>query len=232
MGRGLNAKQGSKIYVAYDVPIGVQPDFTMMCTYKEDLDESTFLMSVPFGPDGRPVPMDDDRKLLMKLGNGMESMIMAGYVDDEVVDGYHTYWKVRRVTELRQFFKRTDERYKVTLRVQYLQDTWAPNAQGLIEPMEAMTLDISAGGAAMYINTRFEVGEVIELTFPRVGRDFAGEGVANVIAAVCWYKEAPKGAGYRHICGIQYRFEDSLERERMKIYCEAVRQAYKIKPGT
>ena len=231
MANGLNAKPGSKISIAYDVPIGVQPEFTLMSTFKEDIDDSTFLMSVPFGSDGKPVPMDDDQKFLMRVGSGMEAMIMAGYIDDEIVDGYHTYWKVRRVTELRQFLKRADERYKCALKLQYYSDSWEPNTQGKIEPLEAMTLDISGGGAAMFINTRFDVGEVIELNFPRVGRDFAGEGVSNVVAAVCWYKEAPKGAGYRHICGVQYRFEDSLERERMKIYCEAVRQTYKIKPS-
>ena len=41
--------------------------------------------------------------------------------------GIRRFWKVRRVTEHRQFIKRVDVRMKVALPVKYMQDTWALN---------------------------------------------------------------------------------------------------------
>lgn len=54
-----------------------------------------------------------------------------------------------------------------------------------------MSLDISAGGLALYLNRRFEVGEVCEVTLPNIGTAQEGQG-GDVVAVVCWNREAPK----------------------------------------
>jgi hypothetical protein len=76
-----------------------------------------------------------------------------------------------------------------------------------------MTADVSAGGAAVFLNRRFDVGDVCEIFLPRVGTSREGQAINNVVSAICWLREAPKGSLYRFICGLQFRFADGTERE-------------------
>jgi c-di-GMP-binding flagellar brake protein YcgR len=102
------------------------------------------------------------------------------------------------------------------------------NDDGEIEKEDGMSLDISAGGAAIYLNRRFDIGEVCELSFPRIGTAPEGRAIDNVIAAICWCRETPKGSLYRNLCGLQFRFADSSERERLQSYVLNVKKKYKL----
>lgn len=223
----LKIKSGTKLQMAFDVPVGQDPNFNMICTFNKAVDDSVFLISIPV-VGGKPLEMDEAQKLLIKYGSGSDAMILAGYADDIVKDGIRRYWKIRRVSEQRQFFQRTDERVKVTLKVQYKQETWSVNEDGIIEPEEGMSLDISAGGAALYVNRRFDVGEVCEISLPRIGTSEKGHAIEDIVSAICWMREAPKGSLYRNICGVQFRFSDDMERKRMQSYVENVKDKYKL----
>ena len=180
--------------------------------------------------DGKPLSIDDSQKILIRYsGEGNDNgMILAGYVDDMVKEGIRRYWKVRRVSEQRQFFKRSDERLKVAIPVSYMQETWRPNADGVIEKEQGMSLDISAGGMALFLNRRFEVGEVCEMSLPSIGTSEEGRGIDGIVAVVCWLREAPKGSIYRNVCGFQFRFGEATEKERMKIYVANIKKKYKL----
>ena len=223
----LNIKSGTKLRLAFDVPMGNEPDFNMVCTFSKALDESAFLISVPM-KDGKAISPDDSQKLLIRYGNGDGGKILAGYVDDIVKEGIRRFWKIRRVSEQRQFFQRADERLKVALPVKYVQDTWTPNIDGIIEKESAMSLDISAGGMALYLNHRFEVGEICEITLPNVGTAKEGKGIEDVVSVVCWMREAPKGSIYRNICGFQFRFGAGPERKQMQNYVAHIKKKYKL----
>jgi hypothetical protein len=223
----LKIKSGTKLQLALDAPTGKEPEFNMVCTFGKALDESAFLISIPMH-GGKRLELDENQKLLIRYNQGSDPMILAGYADDVVKDGVRSFWKIRRVSEQRQFFQRADERIKVALKVDYRQDTWALNDQGAIDPESGMTLDISAGGAALYLNRRFEVGEIITLTLPRIGTTPEGKAISDIVAVVCWEREAPKGSLYRHICGVQFRLEDGPERKRLKAYVEHVKKKYKL----
>jgi hypothetical protein len=227
MASALKIESGSKLQLALDVPVGQEPDFSMICTFRKALDDSAFLISVPM-KGGQPLPMNENQKLLIRYVVGDETMILAGYPDDEVKEGLRRFWKIRRVTEQRQFFQRADERLKVALRVEYSQDTWPVNDEGKIDREDGMSMDISAGGAAIYLNRHFDVGEVCQLCLPRVGLDPEGQAVENVVALVCWMREAPKGSLYRQICGLQFRFADAGERDRVRAYVAHVKKKYKL----
>ncbi len=224
----LNIRFGTRIQVAYDVPFGQVPDFNMICTFIKQLDESAFLISVPMG-GGKQIPMDDSKKLLMRTGIGENAVILAGFADDVVKEGIHTYWKIRRVMEQRTFFKRADERVKVSMRAKYLQEDWPRGEDGEIRKDDAITMDISAGGAAIFINRRFEVGEICKLFLPAVGSEEGGHERGNIVSVVCWLREAPKGGSYRFVCGLQFRFADALERDDLKEYVTCVKKAYKLR---
>lgn len=223
----LKIKNGTKLQIAFDAPIGEQPKFNMLCTFYKSLDESAFLISIPM-VNGKPLPMDESQKLLIRYGSGSAAQIMAGYADDEVKDGIRRYWKIRRVAEQRQFFQRSDERLKVTLRVEYKQETWSVNDDGVIPKEDGMSLDISAGGAAIYLNRRFDVGEICELSLPRIGTTDKGRAIEDIVGTVCWMREAPKGSLYRNLCGLQFRFADPTEKQRLQIYLENVKEKYRL----
>ncbi|MDD5833599.1 MAG: PilZ domain-containing protein [Clostridiales bacterium] len=223
----LNIKPGTKMQIAYDVPLSEQPDFNMASSFGKGLDESAFLISVPMR-GGKAVEFDESKKLLIKYSNGSESEIVAGYADDVVKQGIRSYWKIRRVTEHRQFFQRADERIKVSLKTEYLQDTWPVNIDGIIEKEDALTLDISAGGAALFVNRRFEVGEIIQMFLPRLGTGEEGAAKGDIVSVVCWQREAPKGGAYRFVCGVQFRFAGPEEKEDLRRYVAFVKKRYKL----
>lgn len=60
---------GTKLQVAFDVPMGQKTDFNMLATYKEDLDEAYFLMSAPMLA-GKPLLIDENQKLLLQYQVG------------------------------------------------------------------------------------------------------------------------------------------------------------------
>ena len=104
MAGSLLLKKGTKIQLAFDVPVGHEPQFNMLCTFNKALDESAFLVSAPM-VDGKKLVPDESQKLLFKYTEGDESNIVAGYVDDTVKEGIRSYLKIRRVAEQRHFVK-------------------------------------------------------------------------------------------------------------------------------
>lgn len=223
----LKIRSGTKLRLALDVPFGKEPEFNLICTFVKSLDTASFLISIPMR-DGAPLPLDDQQKLLICYGSAADTKIVAGYADDVVKEGIRRCWKIRRVSEQRQFFRRTDERLKVTIPIRYTQATWRPNEDGIIPPEEGMTLDISAGGLASYLNRNLAVGEVCDITLPSIGTTKEGHEIAGAVAVVCWTREAPKGSPFRRVAGFQFRFADSVERQQMQDYVTNIKKRYKL----
>ena len=91
-----------------------------------------------------------------------------------------------------------------------------------------MTLDISAGGAALFVNRHFEVGEAVVMGLPRIGISPEGAAITDIVAAVCWDREAPKGSNYRFVCGVQFRMGDDAQREQLQNYMLYVKRTFKL----
>ena len=215
------------MHLAFDVPTGQEPQFNMMSTFNKALDESAFLVSIPM-VDGKALIPDENKKILFRYGEGDDVNIIAGYVDDVVKEGIRRYWKIRRVTEQRQFIKRVDVRMKVELPIKYMQDTWELNSDGEIDKEQGETMDISNNGLAVYMNRWFEVGESCIFTLPRIGTLSDGVAEQEVVGVVCWVRELPKGASFRFVCGIQLRFANLEERRKMQEYVMYVKKRYKL----
>ena len=220
-------KRGTKMQLAKETTAGQQPVFDMITTFYKELDESAFLVSVPM-VDGKALPIDESQKFLFKYEEGEETRIVAGYVDDAVKEGIRRYWKIRRVTENRQFIKRADVRMKVELPLQFMQDTWALNSDGEIDKEQGQTMDISNNGLAVYMNHWFDVGESCIFTLPRIGTVSSGQKSHDVVGVVCWMRELPKGGAFRFVAGIQLRFADLEERKQMQEYVAYVKKRYKL----
>lgn len=223
----LSIKRGTKMQLAKEAAVGQQPVFNMISTFNKELDESAFLVSIPM-MDGKPLAADESQKFLFQYKEGEENRIVAGYVDDVVKEGIRRYWKIRRVSENRQFVKRIDVRMKVELPVKYMQDTWALNSQGEIDQETGETMDISNNGLAVYMNRWFEVGETCIFTLPRLGSATEGMASTEVVGVICWMREIPKGGPFRFVAGIQLRFGDTEERRKMQEYVAYVKNRYKL----
>ena len=227
MAGNIQIKHGTKMRMAFDVPAGQEPQFSMISTFNKALDESAFLVSVPM-VDGKALVADETKKILFRYGEGEEQAIVAGYVDDVVKEGIRRYWKVRRVTENRQFIQRRDVRMKIELPVTYMQDTWALNSEGEIDKEQGETMDISNNGLAVYMNRWFEVGESCIFTLPRLGTASDGQPEHEVVGAICWMRELPKGGQFRFLAGTQLRFSNLDERRQMQEYVAYVKKRYKL----
>lgn len=227
MAGNFDIKQGTKMRVAFDVPIGKEPQFNMMCTFNKALDESAFLVSIPMH-EGKALIPDENQKMLFREGEGAETQIIAGYVDDVVKEGIRRYWKVRRVAETRQLVKRVDVRLKVELPIQYMQDNWPLNAQGEIDKESGSTADVSNNGLAVYLNRYFQVGESCIFDLPRLGSASDGTPGIEVVGVVCWCRELPKGGSFRYMTGIQLRFGNNDDRGEMQEYVAYVKKRYKL----
>lgn len=220
-------KRGTKMQLAKETTAGQQPVFDMITTFYKELDESAFLVSVPM-VDGKALPIDESQRFLFKYEEGEETRIVAGYVDDAVKEGIRRYWKIRRVTENRQFIKRADARMKVELPLQFMQDTWPLNSRGEIDKESGETMDISNNGLAVYMNRWFEVGESCIFTLPRLGSASEGMPETEVVGVICWMREMPKGGPFRFVTGVQLRFANTDEKIKMQEYVAYVKKRYKL----
>lgn len=223
----IQAKHGAKMQLAYDVPPGQEPQFNMICTFNKALDESAFLVSIPM-VDGKLLIPEETQKLLFRYGEGDGQSLVAGYVDDVVKEGIRRYWKVRRVTEQRQFVQRRDIRLKIQIPVTYMQDTWELNSEGQIEKETGETMDISNNGMAVCMNRWFQVGESCIFTLPRLGNAGEGQEARDAVGVICWMRELPKGGPFRFAAGIQLRFSSTEESREMQDYVAYVKQRYKL----
>ena len=223
----IQIKPGTKMRLALDVPAGQTPQFNMVSTFNKALDESAFLVSIPM-VDGKRVPLDENRKLLFQFGEDDDVQIVAGYADDEIKEGIRSYWKIRRVAEQRHMIKRVDIRMKVSLPIEYMQDTWPLNAEGEITKEAGETMDISNNGLAVYMNRWFAVGETCVFTLPRIGTASEGQPSREVVGVICWMREVPKGGRYRFVSGIQLRFGNDEERSQMQEYVAYVKARYRL----
>ncbi len=219
---------GTKLQLSITQDANGEPVFDMLSSFFQMIDESAFLISMPLR-DNKPFQPDESTKVLLKYIMGSEAMVIAAYCDDVEKKGIRSYLKMRRVSEQRQFFQRKDERFKLALPVRYMQPTWPLNAEGKIVPEEAMTIDISAGGLAVFIGQSFEVGESLHLSLPRIGVNPEGKQIDNLVSVVCWYREAPKGSPRRLMCGLQFRFADEEERKILVDYVGNIQNVYKLK---
>ena len=227
MATELKIPPGTKLQMAYDVPLGQTPEFNMVCTFKKALDASAFLISIPI-VGGKSLPLDENQKMLIRVTQGSEDFLIAAYADDEVKEGIRRYWKMRRVSEQRSFIKRRDERLKVMLKLQYYQPTWPIAEDGTIHSAESMSLDISAGGASFFLNRLFDVGELVVLSLPRIGTAPEGSAIGDIVAAICWSREAPKGSSFRFLCGVQFRTGSEAQKEQIQNYMLYVKKLYKL----
>ena len=206
----LDIKRGTKMQLAKDAAVGQEPVFNMLSTFNKELDESAFLVSIPM-LDGKPLQADESQKFLFRYEEGEETRIIAGYVDDVIKEGIRRYWKIRRVTENRQFVKRIDVRMKVELPVKFMQDTWELNSQGEIEQESGETMDISNNGLAVYMNRWFEVGETCIFTLPRLGNASEGMPSREVVGVICWERDAK-----RRTIPLCYRYSVKICKYRRK----------------
>lgn len=211
----LKIKSGSRVGIVLSGDSS--GDFSLVSTFEKNVNEASFLISVPMY-QGKRVDIDSFQKLLMKYELGGSSYVVEGYVDGTVQEGRRNYWKVRKVNENREFFQRTDERIKARLEVTFTKRWWTPEGLDSEEEMTGMTMDISAGGLAIFLNVPLGVGEIVEMVLPAIGR----KRPVNVSAETCWFRDTEKGNAFRYMAGLKFVFINPKDKERTAKYMEAL----------
>lgn len=211
----LKIKSGGKVELVLGG--GDKKPFEVKSTFEKNVNEASFLISVPMS-QGKRLEADPFQKLLIKYELGGGVYVVEGYVDDVAQEGRRTFWKIRKVSENREFFQRTDERIKVNLEITFTKRWWTPEGLDSAEELNAITMDVSAGGLAMLMNAPLAVGEIVEVGLPSVKRK---RGV-SLSGETCWFRETEKGNAFRYMAGLKFVFITPKDKDRMYKYIEAV----------
>ena len=66
------------------------------------------------------------------------------------------------------------------------------------------------------------------LNLPRIGTEPEGAAISELVCAVCWSREAPKGSSFRFLCGVQFRMGSDAQREQVQNYMLYVKKTFKL----
>ena len=102
------------------------------------------------------------------------------------------------------------------------------NENGEVDWEKGETMDVSNNGLAVYMNRWFDVGETCIFKLPRMGSATEGRPELEVVGAICWMREMPKGSPFRFVTGIQLRFSGTEDRQKMQEYVSYVKKRYKL----
>ncbi|WP_130861049.1 PilZ domain-containing protein [Bacilliculturomica massiliensis] len=211
----LKLKSGSRVGLVINGE--KNKDFSLTSTFERNINSVSFLISVPMA-GGKRVEADPQKKLLMKYEMGGSSYVVEGYVDEELQEGRRHYWKIRKVNENRAYFQRTDERIKAELDVTFTKRWWNPDGTDSAEEVKGLTMDVSAGGLAMFTNVPLNVGEMVDMTLPPVGK----KRKVSVSGETCWFRETEKGNAFRYTAGLKFVFINPKDKDKLYKYVDAV----------
>lgn len=207
-------KAGIKLDVTYIDASGKR--ITLKSAFEKNVDSVCILITRPLMM-GKPAEIDSATRLTLSGGQGL-IVNMEGYVDATMKIGPRSYWKFHKVTQTEHSDQRLHERYKAELPVEVQKTYWNADQTSSIEAFPGLTLDISTGGVAIYLNAAAAGGEILELVLPKQKRlrelSLRGE--------VCWMREAEKASAYRYILGVRFILDDKNEQDRLTRYVAAV----------
>lgn len=205
---------GTKLDISFTDENGQQ--INLKSTFEKDVDTVSILISRPLH-QGKPIEIDENTKLTIVGGQNMVQTIV-GYVDAVTKIGPRTYWRVRKVDSKSVVNQRSDARVRAVLTLEVFKTYWGTEGIDSTETCPALSIDISNGGIAFYINAPFSTGEIIELQLPKYKRlhPFSLRG------EVCWMRDAEKGSSFRHIIGVRFILDSKTERDRVVRYVSAL----------
>lgn len=210
----INLKSGTKLDVTYQEEDGSVT--TVKSTFEKNEDTVTVLISRPLKA-GKAVMLDENTKITIQGGRQIVVNV-DGYVEDVVKKGPRSFWRVRMVEQRSVVNQRSDERVKAELRLEVQKTYWNQEGIDSVDTLECLSMDISNGGIAFYLNAAVSAGEILELELPRQGRFSA----VSLRGEVCWMREAEKASAYRYVAGIRFILDNERERDRLIRYVAAL----------
>ena len=210
----INLKSGTKLDVTFTDDSGAVIE--VKSTFEKNEDEVTILISRPLH-QGKPVSVDENTRLILEGGQQIV-VSLEGYVEGEVRRGPRTYWRVRTVNNRSVVNQRADARIKAELALRVQKTYWNQEGIDSIETLDCLSLDISNGGIAFYLNAPVSAGEILELELPKQGRF----SPVSLRGEACWMREADQASAYRYITGVRFLTDNARDRDRITRYVAAL----------
>lgn len=220
----LTMEQGTKLLIAIDTGDTLRSgDYNLRSSFRENVDEETCLIAAPLR-NGMPVPLDDRQKLLIRYSVDGADCAFDAYPVETVRVGIRNCWLIRKIDDPRAFTFRRYKRYELVAQVGYVQ------ISKLVAGLDSRfydvgkTVDISAGGIAMLLNSEVGIGEMLLVNFPphpkmENSRNF------TVRAEVCWIRlSGSKNAkgGFRFVCGLKFQYYIPQDKDYVEAYINAL----------
>lgn len=195
-------------------------DFSLKSTYEKRVNDTYFLITSPI-KNGAPYVIGDKDRLYIECTENDVKFSVEGYVEEYVRKGIRTYLSVHRATPWASFISRADPRVKLDAMIKVEKKRWLSEQDMEIELLDARTLDMSAGGVALYVNLKPQVGEFLDLIFPKIKstKELAIRG------EVCWVRDSERGNPFRNIVGLRFFLNDKAEKERVHVMIDAMSSA-------
>ena len=204
----LLGKQGQK-------PLGLKSSF------EKAVGKNCLLISAPFY-EGNYANFEHQDALNIQYWRGTSKRILFGYIEGSVQRGLRNYWRVKIISEEREFVFRAYERIKTGLRVSYT-GCMPENQAGEPHIMYALSYDISAGGISLRLHGYVEPEALLELNLPPLGtiKGFTQK------AEVRWIMATENNKAFSYAAGMRFVFANAEERENMKAYIFALIRMHK-----
>lgn len=186
--------------------------YVLKAEYYKRIDDEKFLITVP-AQDGKPQTIQESDKLYMNYNIGGEINELEGYADGYVKKGSKIYLKVRKTMGETKFDQRVSIRIKVAIKAKWDKlDKSGKNGDS-----SGTTMDISGGGVSMYMDTRLNSGEKVELHFPKI----KGSKEFTVKGEVCWITSTKDSDKQKFLAGFRFLPENN-QVQQIADYVQAV----------
>lgn len=197
----LNLKAGAKLDLTARVG---DEEFELKSSYVKD-HAGKLQITAPMAA-GKSWPLEDGTPVELGWTVDGTRYTLDGKVSGTVKQGIRTNLLIDPVEEVQAAERRAFVRVPAEIDVEIISGETDSSGQRVMRTYPGRTSDISNGGVAVYTDAPMVVGETVDVVLARKGTK-----KIPLRGAVCWTKPAPRNAGYRSSCGLQFFFLNSDE---------------------
>ncbi|MDL2273824.1 flagellar brake protein [Oscillospiraceae bacterium OttesenSCG-928-G22] len=210
--RKVEIKPGTHLRMKLDSTLEVQPNFELSSTFEVADGDLEFSIGAPMHR-GAYYPINVGELVYFSYYDDLARYDFQGVILERYRDGELAFLRARQTTEIIRTQRREDYRLDVSFRGTLEYEEFN-GVEYETKKIAYMTLDLSGGGAAVFLNTYFGLGKKVFLTLP------IGElgGPLRLECEVRWMRQNVKGAIYKYIVGLKFLFKFARDKQSIIRY--------------